>query len=598
MKNKSFLIYNALILLWFAFPALEIIQAQERVNNEETASQTKLVLNQNIFYGRSYWWPGMGRNESVLPKNLSKFQNLRILELSGALDPDLQKDFTAVIPPEIFKLDRLEVLNLSGNALLEIPQELGNLKSLKRLDLSHNTILRLPASISNLIQLKELNLASNQQGLGLKEREANSWLNNIGTLQNLEKLNLADCQLEVLPGEIGRLKNLKELNLSENYIKSWPKELGLLTNLIKLNLYNSGFEPNAFSLKALNLLKELEISGDPPPEIWNLSNLRRLKIGMSRLAEIPTGLSRLINLEELDLLSYEVDDYLSQLRHLPEELKKLKKLRRLSFYGSHMDDLRVELKKTESIPIIVHLSSAELDKAKGLPGNVKLAITHLDDTSLPEEIFDFDNIEILHIESHDIDLPSKIDRLHNLKELHLLYPGGPYNLPPEVSNLKNLEYMSLVLEKSTLPFDLMKLSNLRKIRFYILSNIDVFPYLELSKLAKVGVHEVLLFMISPAEYDIDLIHSILPNTKVNLVIGTGADIDNLPKNKLVESNEYLKLIEYLIAQIPKPKDQFEEFLKLEREKGFRNENDRINFRKKFIFHLINNWDSNNKVNQE
>ncbi len=87
------------------------------------------------------------------PKTLSRYENLRILDLS--------KNRISLIPAEIGELLALEELNLSKNRVYNLPPQLANLQDLKVLLLSKNDIEKIPAEIGELSALEELDLWDN-----------------------------------------------------------------------------------------------------------------------------------------------------------------------------------------------------------------------------------------------------------------------------------------------------------------------------------------------------------------------------------------------------------------------------------------------------
>lgn len=77
----------------------------------------------------------------------------RVLEKNGA---DLRSLCLAgngleQLPPSVFELPHLQVLDLSGNALREIPESVVNLESLKVLDVTGNPIQGIPKSVAKRI---------------------------------------------------------------------------------------------------------------------------------------------------------------------------------------------------------------------------------------------------------------------------------------------------------------------------------------------------------------------------------------------------------------------------------------------------------------
>ena len=96
------------------------------------------------------------------------------------------------------------------------------------------------------------------------------------------KVRLRMKNLTTLPPEIGSLTNLEWLELSGNHLTTLPPEIGDLKNLETL-----GLDSNHFTTL--------------PPEIWKLKNLKALDLGRNQLTTLPKEIGNLTKLEELYL---------------------------------------------------------------------------------------------------------------------------------------------------------------------------------------------------------------------------------------------------------------------------------------------------------
>ena len=138
------------------------------------------------------------------------------------------QDLTGEIPPELFDLTNLRVLNLSGNEELtgEIPSQIANLANLTGLVLKDNNLTgEIPPEIGKLTNLRVLYLHGNQLAGAIPPT--------LGNLLRLRGLDLNGNQLVgEIPAELGNLTALSELSLHNNQLTGEiPEELGNLTNL-------------------------------------------------------------------------------------------------------------------------------------------------------------------------------------------------------------------------------------------------------------------------------------------------------------------------------------------------------------------------------
>lgn len=179
-----------------------------------------------------------------VPSSIGKCLKLQELDLSGAMK------LNSYIPPELFLLRELKILNISGNYFTEISKEIKGLKNLRKLIIQRNALLRIP---DELFKLKRL-----------------------------ESLQFSDNYLEELPPLIKCLKKLKYIDLQGNKLKSLPDEICQCENLIQINV-------------ALNEMQCL------PDTIYLLTNLQELNVEQNKLRHLPPMMDKLERLERLSL---------------------------------------------------------------------------------------------------------------------------------------------------------------------------------------------------------------------------------------------------------------------------------------------------------
>jgi Leucine-rich repeat (LRR) protein len=131
-----------------------------------------------------------------LPESIGNLSNLKVLTLSGAIDPreigsdkPIPPSKVKSLPGTIGKLQNLEELDLSRNGIKGIPSQIASLQKLKRLALDYNNIHELPAFVGNLKNLQELSVCSNG---GIKLPKSLSNLNGLKIFMGNNKLKIKD----------------------------------------------------------------------------------------------------------------------------------------------------------------------------------------------------------------------------------------------------------------------------------------------------------------------------------------------------------------------------------------------------------------------
>ena len=379
--------------------------------------------------------------------------DLQILELSGQNLIEL--------PPEIRELTDLISLDLSRNKLESLPVEIGLLSKLTKLDLSRtqrdSLPLDIPSSIENLINLTELNLSYNH----FKKYPAEIW-----GLRNLTKLILDNTSLDSIPPQIGELTKLTELNLSSNSLNAIPTEIGQLTNLTKLNLRENRLNGLPATIGQLTNLTELSLNNNLlkslPEEIEQLTKVNICYLQDNEIDSIPVVITKLTNLKELDLSNNNIET-------LPAEIGKLINLETIDLGWNrnlktlpatigqliNLTGLDLRYNQIDSLPLEIGLLTKLI--------KFNLCANKLD--SLPLVITKLTNLKELDLSNNNIEsLPAEIEKLIDLEKLDLKWNKNLKTLPASIGHLTKLTELNLRYNPlDSLPAEIGKLINLSKL---------------------------------------------------------------------------------------------------------------------------------------
>lgn len=188
--------------------------------------QKRLTINLCLYSSMAKGKRAVGAKGTKITLKMAK-NALRVTP-DGKLRLDLSNVGIATFPKCLLKLRNIEELDLSRNKLKIIPEFIGQLTGLRWLDLHSNQIEQLPESIGLLGSLLYFNLCNNNlDSAGLSP--------DIGSLRNLQVLNLGMNRLNTLPPTLATLTNLTELGLFDNLFTQIPEYINVLPNLTKLN---------------------------------------------------------------------------------------------------------------------------------------------------------------------------------------------------------------------------------------------------------------------------------------------------------------------------------------------------------------------------
>ena len=255
-----------------------------------------------------------------------------------------------------------------------------------------------------------------------------------------------------IPAVVGRLRYLQaqfNIGLSGGITGGIPPELGNLSNLKRLNLVGTSLD------------------GAIPPELGNMSNLEELVLSYNSLTgAIPSELGNLSNLRELSLGSNSLTG------PIPPELGNMSNLRGLYLFRNSLDG---------QIP-------------SGLGNLSKLEELELASNSLtgpiPPELGNLSNLRELELEDNSLEgaIPPELGNLSSLRKLLLVGNslGGP--IPPELGHLSKLEGLVLngVSLTGRIPPELGNMSSLKELELASNSLTGPIPP-ELGKLSNLEV---------------------------------------------------------------------------------------------------------------
>ncbi len=229
------------------------------------------------------------QNLDSLPGSVQDLEDLRMLDLTGNVDINLENAFE-----KISTLNHLEVLILDSLQLKEIPKEIEKLQHLKQLSLASNPDLNLVNVIKNIDHLP------------------------------LEFLNLKGNQISELPQNIVTLRLLKDLNLSYNTLTGNKnfKLLEKLPNLYSLWLDHNHLATIPNSIEGLKQIRFLYIDHNNlqklPSSMSNMKKLWVIHAGYNDFVELPSVFTQMpsllmvhINNNDIQQIpeSYETEKY-------------------------------------------------------------------------------------------------------------------------------------------------------------------------------------------------------------------------------------------------------------------------------------------------
>jgi Leucine-rich repeat (LRR) protein len=236
--------------------------------------------------------------------------------------------------------------------------------------------------------------------------------------EGLKELDLKEKKLLKLPLAIFELESLEHLKLEGNKFTVLPKELGKLTNLKELNLRATNVEEIPASIAQLKNLEVLNLNychhlKRLPDAIGELTNLKKLTL-WSFKGEIPESILKLTHLEELDINGM-YNNHEKGLFDFPQWVCQLKGLKKLSISSNAFKSIPKEILNLSNLEVL-NLNTAlccleeplpDLSQLKNLKelecGGRRLGNRPHPKQEILQNFFKISSLEILNIDAFSIE---------------------------------------------------------------------------------------------------------------------------------------------------------------------------------------------------
>ena len=410
----------------------------------------KEVFDPNVDLEGVNWWEMVDINKldasnNLLSENSFNNEEYNLSLMSYLVSLRFSNNKFNFIPPSLYQLSNLKLLDMSGNNISEIDGNLlKGLSSLVELDFSKNKIKYIPNSIQYLAFLEVLRFSNNQL-LEIPEE--------LGALTRLKKLFLNENSLQFLPKNIfSKMIGLEEIylykNRLENICDSYSSIFDNMKHLKFLDMHSN-------YLTIFNIFTEMPI-------------LDSLLLSYNQIQQV-NGLDKCYNLTNLDINNNKISEF-------PPDILKLKKLTTLNLQNNDLNGIPNTLGLMNNL---VRLN-IEGNPLKRLVGKMRNCTTQELKNYLKTRITDKD-LENTPMTKEDLyDINDGEDNLNN-QILHNIYNNG---LVMKEMNLKNIpvEEMQNCIQKNSLnkiDFSMNQINDINNLT-YVLNRIESISELNLS----------------------------------------------------------------------------------------------------------------------
>ena len=265
--------------------------------------------------------------------------------------------------------------------------------------------------------------------------------------------------------DISKLEKLKISECMQGSDELWEK-VSEFTNLKMLNLFHCNYPGKIFSkLKNLKIL-ELESFVNErtvtiPGEIFEISDLKILKICGSSAESLPKEIAQLRNLKSLEI-SY------CDLKSLPKEIEELKNLKYFQARACELADVPIDFSQLPRLKLLSFRNNKLTQLPKGTDHIEHIDLSENLWSAAPAQLLQKkDRTELSLAKSNLTSIPKEVFEMKQLRVLDLSWNKQLTSLPPEIGNLENLEYLDCSgCSLRNLPKELGKLKKLKSLSFW------------------------------------------------------------------------------------------------------------------------------------
>lgn len=209
-------------------------------NNIEIKSVVKVIQELKCLKRFS-----IANNNNAVLKNTS---TLSVNRMVNWWRPELQVDLLFEGLKGVNKT--LEKLDISGNQITKVPEGIRKFKNVRELNVSKNMLdsTAITKLVKNLCKLNSLEI------LDMSGNRIVEMASKICDLKQLRILDVSNCSIEQFPIGIFSLEKLVVLLISQNNLKDLPKWPGKGQMLMKLDVSSNQFRSSRYSIRRLGLM--------------------------------------------------------------------------------------------------------------------------------------------------------------------------------------------------------------------------------------------------------------------------------------------------------------------------------------------------------